>query len=181
MTTNKTIWRPIKGYEGLYCVSNKGKVKTLHTKYSNCKSKRHYLSPLTSGAGYQVVGLTKSGITKQFLIHRLVAEAFIENPNNYPFVNHKDENKKNNNVDNLEWCTPRQNLEFSNVILKLRIAGAKSQCKKVAMYKDGIFLQEFESATAAARFIGDYQQNVSKCCHGEIKRVRGYQFKFVNN
>ena len=98
------IWKDIKGYEGLYMVSNGGDVKSV---------KNGILKPsVYKGTGYYYVGLYKDGKRKGYTIHRLVADAFIPNPNNLPCVNHKDESKINNNVENLEWCTHRYNSNY---------------------------------------------------------------------
>lgn len=102
----KEIWKDIKGYEGLYQVSNTGKVKIL--------SKNIIKKTTKVPKGYLRVGLTKNGKTKYFYPHRLVAQAFIPNLQNKPCVNHKDRNVKNNNVDNLEWCTYKENNNYEN-------------------------------------------------------------------
>lgn len=109
------IWRDIKGYENLYQVSNLGNVRSLKTNKNLYYSKsRRYLR----------VGLFKDKKRSCFSIHRLVAEAFIPNPNNYPCVNHKDCNGNNNKVDNLEWCTYKQNNNYKNHHLKRNISSA---------------------------------------------------------
>ena len=96
-------WKTIKGYEGLYEISNCGKIKSLIT--------NRYLKPFDNGKGYMTIGLFKGKKRKNHYIHRLVANAFISNPNKFPEVNHKDFNKKNNKVENLEWVTIKQNKE----------------------------------------------------------------------
>ena len=117
------IWKDIKGYEGLYQVSNLGNVKVLQ-KWNGARGKHFYepcekiLTPTDNGYGYSIVGLRKKHSRKNYYVHRLVAEAFIPNPNDYPQINHKDYNRKNNNVDNLEWCTPKQNTQYSSVNMR---------------------------------------------------------------
>lgn len=103
-------WKAIEGYEGLYEISNKGRV------YSVKRNK--YLSPYevhqdAGLRGHRVINLYKNGVYKGFCVHRLVALAFIPNPKNLPVVNHKDGNKQNNNVENLEWCTQKENVEHA--------------------------------------------------------------------
>jgi hypothetical protein len=114
------IWKDIKGYEGIYQVSNLGRVKSLHIKRSGWE-----LLPRDTTLGkiisyranpphyYYQVTLFKNGERKAKRVSRLVAEAFIPNPLNLPQVNHKDMNKKNDCVDNLEWCTNKQNMEHA--------------------------------------------------------------------
>ncbi len=109
------IWKDIKDYEGLYKISNLGNVKSLKTNKNLYYSKsRNYLR----------VSLNKNGIRKGYSIHRLVAQTFIPNPNNYPCVNHKDCNGNNNKVNNLEWCTYKQNNSYKNHHLKSKISSA---------------------------------------------------------
>lgn len=109
------VWKDIKGFENYYQISNTGKVKSLERKVpSKIKGtfqiiKEKIRKTTTTTAGYEYVVLSKDNIHKTLLIHRLVAEHFIPNPNNLQCVNHKDENKLNNNVDNLEWCDYKYN------------------------------------------------------------------------
>lgn len=107
-------WRPIKDYEGLYEVSNKGRVKALwfHNNISHLR-KEHIMAQTDNGHGYLVVSLTRDGKRKNHYVHRLVADAFIENNAGLPYVNHKDYNTKNNESNNLEWCTPSYNSFYS--------------------------------------------------------------------
>ena len=109
----KEIWKDIKGYEGLYQISNTGKIKSLE-RYKDNHSKKQLVKEkirkqIISKTGYYTCMLTKNGNLKLFKVHRIVAEAFIPNPNNYPIINHIDGNKLNNNVSNLEWCTRSEN------------------------------------------------------------------------
>lgn len=100
------VWKDIKGYEGKYQVSNLGRVKSFPKK---TYSKERILTPIVNVDGYYVVDLCKDGNAKRYRINRLVAEAFIPNPDGLPQVGHKDETKTNNNVNNLEWTTPKEN------------------------------------------------------------------------
>ena len=101
------IWKDIVGYEGLYQVSNLGNVKRI-----NFFKKERFVIPCSNGSGYLYVSLSKNNKRKNFYIHRLVATAFIENHDNLPVINHKDENRSNNSVDNLEWCTQKYNCNY---------------------------------------------------------------------
>lgn len=117
----KEIWKDVVGYEGLYQISNCGKIRTVsryvHIKHRGFEGfrlvKQKEMKPYIYNR-YIGVSLTKDGKSSQKLIHRLVAEAFIPNPDNLPFINHKDENPSNNNVNNLEWCMPNYNCNYGN-------------------------------------------------------------------
>lgn len=117
-------WRDVKDYEGLYQVSNLGRVKSLcrvagtASKKYTCKER--ILSPRRQEHNYYSVMLWKDGKSRQFRVHRLVAEAFIPNPNNYPIINHKDENPSNNEMENLEWCTVKYNSYYGSCRDKIR-------------------------------------------------------------
>lgn len=111
------IWKDIKGYEGLYQVSNLGRIRSTDKIVKRGKNGDYFrkgiiLKPQKSKNGYLVCKLSKNGICPSKNIHRLVAEAFIDNPNNYPCINHKDENKQNNIVDNLEYCSYEYNNNY---------------------------------------------------------------------
>lgn len=103
------IWKDIPGYEGKYEVSNLGNVRSLNYNHTG---EIKLLKQGTNKKGYKLVNLCKNGKQKCYLIHRLVAMTFIPNPNNLPIINHKDENKVNNNVKNLEWCTIAYNNNY---------------------------------------------------------------------
>ena len=112
-------WRPVVGYEGLYEVSNTGQIRSFdrYVKYSNGRIHLHkgkVLSPIKDKDGYLQVNLCYNGKIHQIKVHRIVAQAFIPNPNNLPQVNHKDEDKTNNSVDNLEWCTVKYNNNYGS-------------------------------------------------------------------
>ena len=111
------IWKDIKGFEGLYQVSNLGRVKSLTRKVKTFNgfrtSKGQLLKPLKTNRGYYRVDLKQKQKNKYVSIHRLVSEAFVPNPNNYRIVNHKDSNQANNNADNLEWCTQSYNVKYA--------------------------------------------------------------------
>ena len=120
------IWKDIEGYEGLYQVSNKGRVKSLKRTIKTNNKNHPYntlserLLKLNGGDRYVLVILCKDGHTSAKSVHRLVAQAFIPNPNNYPIINHKDCNGRNNDVRNLEWCTYKYNNEYNGRVDKCR-------------------------------------------------------------
>lgn len=190
------IWIDIKGYEGLYKVSNLGKIKSLDKQmmvYGFQKEpiktirKGKILKPRITRYGYEKVLLTKNNKSKNYFVHRLVAISFIENPNNYNEVNHIDGNKRNNNILNLEWCTHSQNMKhcFDN---KLRKNNAKPMLgltyennplsKKVYQYDlDMNFIKEWGSIREASESIGVDASNISKCCNGHAKTCKGFIWK----
>ena len=178
----KEVWKDIKGYEGLYKISNYGRIKSLEriipTKINNndFKLKREkILSPSKSKNGYLRICLFKNGNKKTYSIHRLVAQAFIPNPNNLPEVNHKDESKENNRVDNLEWCNNIYNQNYGT--RKERIS--KNKSKKVNQYDlNGIFIKTWNSLTQVEKELGLWQQNITKCCQGKYKTVGGYIWRY---
>lgn len=120
----KEIWKDIVGYEGLYQVSNLGRVKSLN--YGG-----KIMGVTTLPKGYLKIGLTKNKIRKYYFIHRLVAETFIPNPNNYPCVNHKDCNTSNNCINNLEWITHKDNNNYRDRNIKAKLTSIIYYLKKV--------------------------------------------------
>lgn len=138
------IWKDIKGYEGLYQVSNLGRVKSLPRKIYNNGiigknkfyiSKEKILKERIDHKGYFRVALCKNNIQKDYSIHRLVLENFVENVDNKPCVNHIDGNKQNNNLENLEWCTYSENLNHAYKLnLKKRIRNIETYCIRHTKY-----------------------------------------------
>ena len=182
----KEEWRDIKGYEGLYQVSNLGRVKSLprmvkrkNGSYSITKEKM--LKPSKNKDGYLKVGFNKDGICKKFLVHRLVAMAFIPNPDNLSEINHKDECKISNNVDNLEWCTHEYNLHYGTLYERSSKARFNNPLtsKPVCQYKNGNLIQTYPSIGEAARKCGFNKSAISICCRGLYKQYKGYEWKYV--
>ena len=145
----KEIWKEITEYEGLYWVSNLGHVKNKYDKI---------LIPEIR-SGYYSVDLCKNGKHKKHRIHRLVAEAFIPNPDNLPQVNHIDENKVNNNVDNLEWCDNTYNTHYS------KHDDLSVYCFDLDKY--------FKSATEASIHLGICRTSIVKACRGQLTQAGG--------
>lgn len=164
------IYKDIEGYEGLYQISNLGNVKSL----KNNKTKKEKVLKLAIRNGYLKVDLCKNKTRKTYLVHRLVANAFLPNPHNYPCVNHKDESRTNNVVTNLEWCTHKYNLEYNNG-QKRR---AESRSKKVYQYsKEGELISVFESISECGRN-GYNFGHVSDCCLGKRKTHKGFKWSY---
>ena len=163
------IWCPIKGYESLYEVSDQGRVKSIGY------GKERILKPGRIKTGYLRVNLCKNGEMKNWLVHRLVAKTFIPNPDNLQEVNHKDENKENNSVQNLEWCDRKYNLNFGT-----RAQRQSEKCSKpVLQYtKSGEFVREWKSTMDIERNLNYSQGNISSCCKGKRKSANGFIWKF---
>lgn len=178
------IWRDIKGYEGLYQVSNEGRVKSLERKTQHrgrlITIKERFLKQSPDTKGYLMAHLYKNGIDNTLKVHRLVAEAFIDNPDNLPQVNHKNEDKTLNSVENLEWCDTKYNINYgthNERVAKSLTNGITS--KPIIQYDlDGNFIQEYPSMHEAARCLGLKQGGISMCCRGIAKTAYGFIWKY---
>lgn len=173
----KEIWKDIKDYEGLYQVSNLGRVKSLSriAKLRNVVRKvpERLLKPTIGGRGYLYVGLGKEGKTNRIAVHILVAKTFIENTLNLPFINHKDEDKTNNCVDNLEWCTPKYNINYGTRNKRQ----ARTMSKKVYQYSlKGELIKVWDSIKETKKH-GYNSGNIASCCTGKRKTCDGYIWK----
>lgn len=161
----KEIWKPIKGYETLYKVSNLGNVKSI---YYNRKG-IEYLVAQDLRRGYLRVALIKNGIRKYYSVHRLVAEAFIPNPNNLPCINHKDENKQNNKMDNLEWCTHSYNKMYS----------AHKSIVQLAF--DGTIIKKWNSIKDASITLSLPNSHITSVCKGYRNSCGGFKWKYMED
>ena len=180
MRKNNEKWEPIIGYEGVYEISNRGRVKSLSRKEYNGFGyfiRGELIRKIQlSEKGYGVLKLTKNKITKNHKLHRLVAEHFIPNPNNYKTVNHKDENKLNNNVGNLEWCTQQYNLAYGNTRLR------QSEGQNIPVYKCdmlGDVLKRYDSMLDT-KCDGFNNGSVSRCCNGKQDSHKGYKWRYAD-
>ena len=178
---NEEEWKAIQGYEGIYEVSNFGNVRSLpRFKRGNFDSKvlieGKTIKPVKNNRGYYIVQLSKNNKVKNFSIHRLVAETFIPNPNNFPQVNHKDEDKSNNRVSNLEWMTLKRNINYGT--RNKRMALTKGKNVK-AFDDDGNFIMGFCSMAVAEKITGINQGDISRCTLGKTKHAGGYVWKIV--
>lgn len=166
------IWKSVKGYEGRYEVSSTGKVASLKFRGHN---KRGILKNRVTGNGYLQATLFKDGKRHYCLVHRLIAEAFIPNINELPQVNHLDENKQNNNVNNLEWCSPKENCNYGSRNAKI---GAISS-KPVVQMKNGIDVASFKSVHEASIITGCCESKISACCRGDRQTTGGYEWRYT--
>lgn len=171
------IWKAIQGYEGLYQVSNLGNVKSLNWANKgfpqNLYLKKHC-------RGYLQVELSKNGKKTMITVHRLVANAFLSNPQGLPVINHKDENKRNNCVDNLEWCTHSQNMMcyFAN--------HDSPNSKPLNVHEviaqkdlDGNVLKIWENAITIKHSLGLNEWAIRECCRGNRNTAYGYKWQFA--
>lgn len=178
------IWKDIEGYTGLYQVSNLGRIKSLPRTiasgiyYSNIRTTDEIIKSTTvSNAGYELVALYKGNKEKRFTVHRLVAEAFIPNPHNLPQVNHKDENKLNNNCGNLEWCTRKYNANYGTSRQRL------SDIRKIPV----IQLDENDTVVCRYEFVTEVRKNnfdpsgVIQCCKGRRENYRGFRWRYADD
>ena len=173
------IWKDILGYEGLYQVSNWGRVRSLDRWIKSCYGSKQFIRgkilKLCIGlSNYLFVSLCKNGKHTNFLVHRLVAEAFLDNPDNLPQVNHKDEDKQNNHYLNLEWCTHEYNINYGTRNEKC----SKKLSKPVLQYTlDGQFVKEWKSIKECGRN-GFVSANIYKCCNGKRKKHKCFIWRY---
>lgn len=178
-------WRDIPGYEGYYMVSDTGAVKSVDRVVNNKNGtavRSGRILTLSIKGNYYQVCLWKKNVGRWFLVHRLVAMAFLENERGLPEVNHKDENTKNNSVENLEWCDRSYNHGYGT--RQKRIAekrrGVPVGEQSVSQYdKSGTLLQTFKSAKEAAKAIGGDNSAICKCANGKSKSSYGFVWKWA--
>ena len=162
------IWRDIPGFEGLYQISNLGQVKSI-------RYKRFKILKQITKKGYKYARVYKDGKQHYLRIHRIVAMVFIDNPKNYPIINHIDENKGNNCVDNLEWCTVRYNNNYGS--------GSKKRAEKrsipVACFRSGKMVKIYPSVKSTRE--DDFKPGaVSKVCRGQMYSHHGCEFRYIS-
>ena len=174
-------WKDIKGYEGLYQVSNLGRVKSLKRNVirkngRNQTIQERILKPSITGGYLRVILCNGSGKRKAFSVHRLVCEAFHENPQNKPEVNHINEDKSDNRACNLEWVTRKENNNHGTHNTRM----AKTKSKPVGQYKrDGKLIKVWQSAHEVQRQLGFTQESICKVALGERKTAYGFLWKYI--
>lgn len=181
------IWKDIKGYEDAYQVSSYGRVKAkdrlVNATFGSQQLRRGQdIKAIQMPNGYYVVGLWKDGKSKNKYVHRLVAEHFLINENNLPEVNHKDENKANNSLDNLEWCEHRYNINYGSA--RRRISQSHINLDyptRVIQIKNGVQVAIYKTASEAQRKTGIDASAIRKVCLGRPKfhTAGGYQWKEI--
>lgn len=177
------IWKDIEGYEGLYKVSNLGRVKSInriieHKRLGTTTVQERILSAVDKGLGYMVVGLSKGGKRKTMRVHRLVAKAFIPNPKNFDLINHKDKNTSNNNVSKLEWC----DYQYNNTYADHNELSSKSLSKPVLQYTmNGKFVARYYGAVEAEKKTGICRVCIRDCCRGKLQSSGGFRWKLESD
>ena len=201
-------WKDIEGYEGLYQISNEGRVKALERYVDNFWGTKQYIRERVLKGnqtnGYLTVSLCKNGIPKNVYIHRLVAEAFIPNPDGKPCIDHKDTNTFNNNVTNLCWCTAKENSNNPKTRLHNSLGQKKnknniarlneySERKKRQIFQltlDGKLIMAFDSAADAAKELNYNESMINRCCNGghycngkwySNKTYKGFLWQFTKD
>ena len=182
MDNSIEIWKDIEGYEGLYQVSNRGRVKSLSRKVTNAmfSINEHFVKLVDNGHGYKSVSLWKDNKGKHFYVHRLVALAFVPNSNGYKYINHKDEDKSNNDVSNLEWCTAKYNCNYGNHTKKLKKSYIlNGNNRPIDVYDmNGVFLKTFDCSNDVCRDLNIERRSLYSVCQGVVKSSKGYRFSF---
>lgn len=184
------IWKPIHGYEGLYEASNFGRIKSLERmveKMYKGRSRKYLhkervLTPTIVNGYYHVTLCKNDGLKnhQKFLLHRLVASSFYDNPLKKPQINHKNGIKTDNYIDNLEWATHGENIRHAvNTGLKIAPRGVNSTCSiPISQFTlNGIFVRHWAGASEVQRELGYFQSNISHCVRGLKKHAHGFIWK----
>lgn len=170
------IWLPVEGYEGLYEVSNEGRVRSLNY---NKTGETKILKPEES-KGYLRVKLCKNRKVKRFLVHQLVAQAFVPNIFNLDVVNHINEVKSDNRAENLMWVTQKENCNWGtrNKRVFEKTTNGKLSKTVYQFSKDGEFIREWPSTKEVERVLGYFHTNISSCCLGKRKSANGFVWQY---
>lgn len=163
------IWKDIPDYEGLYQVSNLGKIRS-------CKNNK-VRKQVKQKSGYMRIILTKNSKQKATSVHILVAKCFVKNQNNYRYVNHVDGDKTNNKANNLEWVTASQNMKHA---LETGLIKPHPWSVKVSQYSlDGKLIKTWNRMADVARFLNCHHSQISDCCRGKQNTCKGYIWKYA--
>lgn len=164
------VWTDIEGYENLYAISSKGRCWSYKT--------NKFLKEDINNDGYLRFSLFKDGKHKRYLAHRLVAKSFVDNPNQYPEINHINENVKDNYVENLEWCTHKQNVNYGSRNKKVSMA-LKNNQNSAKRVQNIDTLNIYDSLTKAEKETGIGLSQISLCCKNKAKTAGGYHWRYV--
>ena len=172
------IWKDIPEYEGLYQASNLGRIRSLY------KSSEGVVLRPRNTKRYYMIALYKNKKRKDILIHKIVAQIFVENKENKPFVNHKDENTFNNNSNNLMWCTHQENMNWGtrNKRISLKNTDNPKRCKRIIQYdKFGNYIREYASIKDACKQLNIKPCHIGECCENKYgrKTAYGYIWKYA--
>ena len=165
---NNEVWKDIPGYEGIYQASTLGRIKSIKSGGKNDV----IMSGNSITNGYRIVHFKRGGKPKTFFIHRLVAITFLDNPDSLPIVNHKNENKLDNRVDNLEWCDNSYNCSYGS----RKNSQAQKLGKRVLCVEKNL---EFQSFGEASRALNVPYQNISRCCKLTNRTAGGYHWRII--
>lgn len=179
------VWKDIAGYEGLYQVSNMGRVRSFSREVKCCGghsriTRSHILHGYINGSGYYEVALCNSEGQSHRRVHELVAKAFIPNPTHLPVINHIDEDKANNKVNNLEWCTTAYNNAYGtrNFRIGETLKLTRTGRPVIQLSLDDCFLKEYRTIRLAARENHVQPSNIHKACDGTIKQTGGFKWRY---
>lgn len=191
MLSDEETWKDIKGYEGLYEVSNLGRIRSLD-RYKNTKGrygiikakiKGRLLKPCLNHDGYEEIVLSKDGKSKMYRLHRIVAETFINNFDNKNQVNHKNGNKLDNKVKNLEWCNCKDNIHHAlkNNLMKPAKGKEHYMAKEVGKYNENNqLIEKYDTIVQAGKLNKISDTNIIHCLKGRTKKAGGYKWKYMD-
>lgn len=178
----KEIWKPIKDYEDSYEISNLGRVRSKERYVKTCGNgrrlvKAQIIKPMVCTNGYLEAALSRNKQRKVILLHRLVAMHFIDNPLNYPEINHKDEDVTNNRADNLEWCTSKYNANYGTRNQRCMEKAIKKPVRQLSL--NGDFIAVYPMISEAARTTGIDESQIIRVCKGRNITAGGYKWEYV--
>lgn len=173
----KEIWKPIEGYKGIYEISNLGRVKSLaRLDVIGRKIGERIMKCQLNKDGYLNITLKNEDGKKTYLLHRLVAIHFVENPYGYDEINHIDVDPSNPKASNLEWCTRKYNVNYADAIEKTIKANQK---KVIQLSKDNVYIKTHESIKGAAKEVQIPDSNITACCKGKRPTAGGFKWEYA--